>query len=85
VHEFSFAFACPLETDVGATRLKGFEVRTGRDFAIELLTREPDFKVEGLCRRETGVAGTEQNTAIGKLQGFENFLCIARQAFVLRV
>jgi len=67
VHEFRFAFACPFEANVGASRLEGFEVRTGRDLAVKLLTRKPDFKIEGLCRRKPGVAGAEQDATIGKL------------------
>src|SRR5579863_551375 len=33
--------------NIGAARLKGFEVGTGRDFAVEVLARKPDFEVIG--------------------------------------
>ena len=86
VDEFGFRFATGgLETNVGATGLEAFEVGAGRDFAIELLARKPDLKVEGLGRGKAGIASAEQNAAIGKLESFENFFGVARELLVLGV
>src|ERR1019366_3467735 len=43
------------------------------------------FEVKCLCGRETGVAGTQQNTPVGQLQSLQNLLGVARQPFVLQV
>ena len=84
VDEFVFTFAAGgLEADVGATRLEAFEVGAGRDFAIELLARKPDFEIEGLGGGEAGVGGAEEHAAVGKLQGFEDFFGVAGEALVL--
>ena len=85
MHEFVFALGGGLEADVGAAGLEGFEVGAGGDFAIELLAGEPDFEVEGLGGAEAGVAGAEQDAAIGKLEGFEDLFGVAGEALVLGV
>ena len=85
MHEFVLAFGGGLEADVGATSLEGFEVGAGGDFAIKLLPRKPDFEIEGLGGREPSVRSAEQDAAIGKLEGFENFFGVTRQSLVLGV
>ena len=69
--------------DVGAARLEGVEVGAGRDFAVEILAGQPDFEVVGLGGGEAGVAGAEQDAAIGKAEGFEDFFGVAGEALVL--
>src|SRR5579863_4224016 len=56
---FSFCAWCSRRAvaDVGAARLKGVEVGTGRDFAIKILAGEPNFEIVSLGRGEAGVAG----------------------------
>src|SRR5215470_10089170 len=48
VDEFGPRFAVAPEADLRAARLKGFAIRAGRDFAVSLLARQPDFDVVSL-------------------------------------
>ena len=80
----AFAPAGPV-ADVGAARLEGLEVGAGGDLAVELLAGKPDFEVEGLGGGEAGVAGAEQNAAIGQAEGLENLFGVAGQPLVLGV
>src|SRR5581483_8065512 len=56
VDELHFRAAARAELDVGAPRLKRFAVAAGRNLAIRLLARQPDFDVVGLRGRESHVA-----------------------------
>ena len=86
VHKLGLGLRPPARpvADVGAPRLKGVEVGAGRDFAVEILSRQPDFEVVGLGGGEAGVAGAEQNAPVGQVERFENLLGVARELLVLR-
>src|ERR1700746_2348417 len=59
VHKFCFPFSFPAKSNVGPTRLVGFEVRTGRDLAKDFLARKPDFQIVGFRRCSAHVAGAQ--------------------------
>ena len=79
------ALRCGPVTDVGAAGLEGFKVGAGGDFAVKLLAGEPDFEVEGFGGGEAGVAGAEQDAAVGEFKRLEDFFGVAGEALVLAV
>src|ERR1039458_5914142 len=80
MHELRFGLCarrgCGAVADVGTARLKGVEVGAGRDFAIKILARQPDLEVVRLGGGETGVAGAEEDAAVGQAESFKNLLGI---------
>src|ERR1700684_3759628 len=63
VHEFALA-TLGLESNAASSRLKGFAIRAGRNFA-ELIGRwQPDFNIVSLAGGETHVARAEQDDSI---------------------
>src|SRR6516164_6756304 len=85
VNKLRLALAPRLEPNIRSPSLKSLKVRTRRNLPIELLSRKPNFKVEGLRGRESRVAGAEQNAPVGKIQRFQNLLGIACQSLVFGV
>src|SRR5579871_3269522 len=64
VHELRFILAFRTEADVGTPCLIRLKIRTGRNLAIKLLPRQPDFDVVRLRRRGAHVARAERHRTI---------------------
>jgi hypothetical protein len=58
------------------------QVGAGRNLAVGVLGRQPDFQIVGLGGGETHVAGAQHDAAIGQFQRFENGFGVAGQLFV---
>src|SRR3546814_6928870 len=67
VQQLRFAGGGITPARLHAARLIAAKVRAGRNLAIGILTRQPDFQIVGACRRETQVATTQQHGAIGQI------------------
>ena len=62
---FSLALSI-LEASLHTASLEGFAVRNRADFAIGVLSRNPNFQVISLCRTEAHFAGAKRNNTLRK-------------------
>src|SRR5262249_38317273 len=81
MNEAHFASTGRTVSDTGAARLEIVEVAAGRNFAVRVLTGQPDFDVVALGRREAHVAGRMDDDAIGELETLQYFFRVVRQGF----
>mgnify|MGYP002137765444 CR=1 FL=1 len=70
------------ETGLHTAGLEGTEVGAGRNLAVGVLRRQPDFQIVGLGGGETHVAGAQHDATIGQFQRFEDGFGVAGQLFV---
>jgi hypothetical protein len=69
------------EAGLHAAGLEGAEVGAGRNLAVGVLGRQPDFEIVGLGG-ETHVAGAQRHAAVRQFQRFENDFGVTGQLFV---
>jgi len=69
------------EAGLHAARLEGLEIGAGRNLAIGVLRRQPDFEVVGLGRREAHVAGAQSDLAVGQFEPLQHGLGVAGEFF----
>jgi hypothetical protein len=70
------------EAGLHAAGLEGAEVGAGRNLAVGVLGRQPDFEVVGLGGGEAHVAGAQRHAAVRQFQLFEDDLGLAGQFLV---
>ena len=85
MHKFGLVLAFGAVADVRPAGLIGFKIRARRNFAVQLLSRQPDFNVIGLRRGWSHIAGAQRHGPIRKAQFLENLLGVMRQFFVFFV
>src|SRR5512135_1951819 len=64
MHKLCFFAAFGLVTDVSASRLEVFEIRTRRNFSILVLSRQPHFDIIGFCGGKTQIPRAEYDYPI---------------------
>src|SRR5882724_8422331 len=85
VDELALAARFWLEANSGTARLKGFAVRTGRNFTKFVARRQPDFKVVGFRGSKAHIAGGKQHGAVVQPKFLENGLRVSCERLVLFV
>src|ERR1700761_6321316 len=83
VHILTLLAAFGAIANIRAPSLIGFKIRAGRNLAIELLARQPDFEIVRLGRTGSHVTGTEQHGAIWQSKLLQNRLSVARELLML--
>ena len=81
MHQFGLAGFRVAVTCLHTACLEVAAVGTGRNFAVLVLARHPDFQVVGLGRAEAHVAGAQRQHPIRQLQQLQHLLGVRRQAF----
>ena len=66
-------------------RLEGLAVRAGADFAVRVLTGQPDFEVIGLSRTKTHIARAAQNHAVRKPELLQNHFGVVRKFLLVLI
>src|SRR6266481_4945640 len=85
VDELALAAGFWLEANCGTARLKGFAVRTGRNFTKFVARRQPDFKVVGFRGSKAHISGGKQHGAVVQTQFLENGFRVSCERLVFFV
>src|SRR6266576_42968 len=85
MYKFSLVLALGPVPDVCPPRLIGFEIRTRRNLAVQLLSRQPDFNIVSLRRRRSHVARTERHGAVMQTESLQDLFRVAGQLLVFFV
>src|SRR6266436_5645204 len=85
VDELALAAGFWLEANSGAARLKGFAVRTGRNFTKSVARRQPDFEVVRFRGSKAHISGGKQHGAVVQPKFLENGLRVSCERLVLFV
>src|SRR6202795_2460376 len=86
VKKFSLVLSLRTVADIRPPCPKSFEVRARRNLAKKILSREPDFNVISLGRRESHIGGTQRDHAVVQAEFLQHSLGVVRQLlqFVVR-
>ena len=79
MYELRLAPRFTTEADAGAPGLEIAEVRTGRNFTISLLGRQPDFDIEGPCRGEADIGRTKIDHPVRQLECLQDAFGVGKQ------